>query len=200
MHLLKNTRGLSLVETIVVVAIFTMLSLAVTTAVFQFYSSNAYTIAQTSEVHSASRSMKLMVRDIREATYADNGSYPVVSASTSTLSFYSDIDRDDSVELVTYMLSETTLTKEIINATGTPPVYGSTPDEIVTVSEYVRNIEKATSTFLYYDNTGTEIDGSSITDIASVALTVIVNVDPNKNPDLFELSSHTTLRNLKDNL
>jgi len=197
----KNIRGFTLVETIVVTALFSILTLAIAGVVHQFYRSNAYAIAQSAEVQSASRGIKLLVRDIREATFAENGSYPIVEAATSTLSLYSDIDRDENVEHISYVLEGLHLFKYVTNPTGSPPSYATTtPDETILISDYVRNTEQSTSTFRYFDDSGSEVDGSNVTEIASVRIQVIVNVDPNKSPGLFTLRSHATLRNLKDNL
>ncbi len=201
MHTLHSKRrGFTFIEMIVVVAMFTILSLTVTSTIVQFYKTNAYAVAQSSEVQSASHAMKLVIRDIREATYADNGSFPVVSASSNNFVFFSDIDRDNSVERVEYVLVGTKLMKYITNAAGSPLSYSGTPSETHTISEFIRNIAQATPTFRYFDSTDTEISGSDVTEIVSVGVGIIVNVDPNRSPGLFTLTSHATLRNLKDNL
>lgn len=193
--------GFTLVETIVVTAIFSVLSLTIAGVIHQFYKTNAYAIAQSSEVQSASRGIKLLVRDIREATLADDGSFPITNAGTNTLAIYSDIDRDDSVEYIEYRLEGMQLYKYVTNAVGIPPEYSTTtPDEMILVSDYVRNAEQGTSTFQYFDNSGAEIDGANVNNISSIRVRVIVNVDPSRSPGLFTLRSHATLRNLKDNL
>lgn len=197
----KKGRGFTLVEMIIVTAIFSVLSLTIAAVIHQFYKTNAYAIAQSSEVQTASRGIELLVRDIREATLAEDGSFPIVNAGTSTLAIYSDIDRDDNVEYVEYQLEGMQLYKYVTNPTGTPPTYSTTvPDETILVSDYVRNAEQGTSTFRYFNSAGTEISGSNVNNIASIRVQVIVNVDPSKSPGLFTLRSHATLRNLKDNL
>lgn len=197
----KKQSGFTLVETIMVSAVFGILSIALATIVYQFYQTNAYAIAQSAEVQSASRGVEFLVRDVREAALAEDGSYPIVTASTSTLAVYSDVDRDDSVEYVEYRLEGTKLYKDVTSATGSPPSYATTtPDETILVSDHVRNIEQTTPTFRFYNSNGTEIDGSNVSNIASIRVEIIVNVDPTKSPGLFTLSSHATLRNLKSNL
>lgn len=194
-------RGFTFVEMIVVVALFTILSLAMTSAIVQFYQTNAYTVAQTTEVQSAARVLKLVVRDMREATYADNGAFPIVTATATRFTFYSDIDRDNSVELVDYRLVNTTLLKYVTNAIGAPPSYPvNAPNETHTIAEYVRNTAQALSTFRYFDSAGVEVNGIDVTRIASVQIQIVVNVDPNRSPGLFTLTSFAALRNLKNNL
>jgi hypothetical protein len=194
----KNTKsGLTLVEMLVVTSLSTMVLVGMMSMIALFYKSNSYTLGQAYEVSNARRGLELMVRDLREMTYGDDGAYPLVTAGAHEVAFYSDIDRDNSVELVRYRLSTTTITKTITNATGTPPRYNATPDETRIVSEYVRNISQATSTFLYYDENGASVASTSITDVRYIRATVIVNIDPNRDPDEFTLSSSASLRNLK---
>ncbi len=193
-------RGFSLVEVIITISIFSVLSLAVSSTIVLFYKSNEERVAQSAEVQSASRALKSAVRDFREATYADNGSFPITEASAHEVTFYSDIDKDDSEELVTYVLDGTNLMREVTNPTGNPPTYPGTPSETTLISEYVRNIAQSQSTFVYYNSDGDVISGSDVAEIASIQFQVIVNIDPDAAPGSFKISSRATLRNLKTNL
>lgn len=199
----RNTQwGMTLVEVVVTVSITSIVLLALGTAIASFYRNNAYTFAQANQVAEARRGIERMVRDIREMTYADDGTYPLVTMSTSTIGFYSDIDRDDSVEYVEFVLASTTLMKYIYDATGTPPVYNTvTPDRQITLSTFVQNVNQGTSTFEYYDTNGAIAGATTtITDIRYVEVKLIVNVDPIRDPGEFMLRSSAALRNLKDNL
>jgi type II secretory pathway pseudopilin PulG len=196
-----HKRGLSLVEAIVVIAMFSVLMFAITSAVTTFYRSNSYTVEQAYEVNNARRGLELLIRDMREMTFADNGTFPLVTMDDNDITFYSDVDRDDSVELVSYQLSSTTLYKYVYNATGSPPTYSTTtPDETYIVSEYVRNIDQGTSTFRYFDESVSPATATTtITDVRYIEANIIVNIDPNRNPGEFTLRSSTALRNLKSN-
>lgn len=196
----SQLQGMTLVEAMVAIAIFTMISLVVIESIVTFYRHNAYTIAQANQVMHARRGVELMVRDIREMTYADDGSFPLVEMSDHSISFYSDIDRDDSVELVEYQLASTTLHKYIYDATGFPPVYSSTtPDQTLIISEYVHNLPQGLNTFTYYDENGTETTAtSSVTDVRYIAVQTVINIDPERDPGQFMLRSSASLRNLKN--
>lgn len=192
------SRGITLVETMVAISLFTLLMLAVTGIITHLYKINAYTLEQAYEVNHARRGIELAVRDMREMTYADNGAYPLVEMGTSTVGFYSDIDRDNSVEFVRYRLSTTTLYKYVYNATGTPLTYGTSPDQSYTVSEYVQNNKQATSTFRYFLENGIPATATStVTDIRYIELMVVINIDPNRSPGQFTLRSSAAPRNLK---
>ena len=146
-------RGLSLVETVIIVALFSILMIVISESVASFYRLNAYTIAQAYQVDAARRGVDLLVRDLREMTFADDGTFPLVSMGTTSVGFFSDIDRDSSVEYVVYRLASTTLMKYVYNATGTPPTYStSTPAETSTLSEYVQNSLQNVPMFVYYED------------------------------------------------
>lgn len=193
-----HKRAFTLVETIVVLAVFTVVMLALMDAIVTFYHLNAYTIAQAYQVDHARRGVDALVRDMREMTYADNGAFPLVLRESYRIGFYSDIDRDASVEYIEYRLSSTTLEKRIYNATGTPPTYSTTtPESVHTISEYVQNQIQSSPIFVYYDKNGVQATSTTPTiNIAYAKISVIVNIDPVRDPGQYMLRSSASLRNL----
>ncbi len=191
-------QGMTLVETVVVLALFSVLSIAIMTVISSFYRYNAYTIAQAYQVDSARRGIELLVRDLREMTYSDNGAFPLVGRATSSVQFYSDIDRDSSVELVRYELVDQTLYKYIYEASGIPAVYPSEPSRTETISEYVHNDLEAVAMFTYYDSQGVVLSGSGVSEVRHVDVALVVNVDPVREPGKYHLRSSASLRNLKE--
>lgn len=194
----ERSQGFTLIETIVYIAIFAVMMLTISNVIVSFYRINAYTIAQSYQIDAARRGIENMVQDLREMTYADDGSYPLRTTGPYEIGFYSDIDRDNSVEYITYSLSSNTLYKRIYNATGTPLHYSTgTPDQILTLSTYVQNADQSVPIFQYYDTTGTQKSGSStIADIRYIGVKLIVNIDPVRDPGEFVLRSSASLRNL----
>ena len=195
-------RGMSLMEALIALSIFTIVSLALFNGIHSFYLFNAYTIAQSYQVAEARRGIENMTRDIREMTFADDGSFPLVSMGTSSIGFYSDIDRDDSVELVTYDLVNTTLYKNIFDAVpGTPPTYSTTtPNQTIIISEYVQNNNQVVDVFRYYDENGSIPTNPFVTDIRYIDLQLIINIDPIRDPGEFMLRASAALRNVQENL
>ncbi len=188
-------------EMMIVVALYTLVMFAVFLSISTFYKFNAYSIAQSYQVNHARRGMDILVRDIREMTFADDGTFPLAVMEPHRIGFYSDIDRDNSVEYIEYVLASTTLRKYIYGATGNPPVYGSTPEATHILSEYVQNQLQATSTFRYFDTNGALATATTtVTDIVYVEAQIIVNIDPIRDPGQFMLRSSAALRNLKENL
>lgn len=193
---------MTLTEVVVVIGIYTVLLLAITTSVANLYQYNAYTIEQADEIDNARRGMTLWNRDVKEMTVAEDGTYPIAIIEPHRLGYYSDTDQDENVEYVEYILATTTLTKYTYNATGSPLTYNlAVPDSSTILSEYVQNINQGSSTFLYYDNAGNELSSTSpIIDVRYIQAQIIVNIDPNRSPGEFMLRSSIAPRNLKDNL
>ena len=195
--------GMTLIELMVSVALFTLLMLVVTTSIQQMYIYNAYTFAQAYQVQNARLGMQALIRDVREMTFADNGTFPLAVMDADEIGFYSDIDRDNSVEYVTFGFNGTsTIEKSIFNATGSPPTYDlSAPDQVITLSRFVQNNFQATSTFFYFDAAGIPVTNSNnITDVRYIEAQIIVNIDPIRSPGQFMLRSSAALRNVKENL
>lgn len=194
----SRIKGFTLVEMLVVVALFGVISIALGEGIASFYRFNGYTLAQSYQVSYARQGMEQLVRDLREMTFADDGTFPLEQMEDNRIGFYSDIDRDDSVEYVEYELIDTTLTKKIFNATGSPPVYELVPDSEVAVSEYVQNYLQSIPMFVYYDTEGKVATATTtVTDIRYVEVTIIVNIDPVRDPGEYMLRSSASLRNLK---
>jgi len=191
-------RGMTLIELITVVAILGLVSAALAGAIQFFYRSNAFLLEQTAALESARQGVRGAVVAIREASYGDDGSFPIQTAATSSITFYSDFDRDDSVEKETYRLLNGTLYRVVTNSGGSPPGYTGQPMSTSTVATYVRNTP-STPLFRYFDPFGVELSATStdVSRIASVTITLMVDLNPNRAPNVFTLSETATLRNLR---
>jgi len=192
--------GFTLIETVAVIGITALVFAAVSWAIVSFYRANSYIIHQAYAVGSARKGTEVMTREIREATYSDTGGYPVVSADTSEFVFYSDVDRDNSIERVRYFLDGTDFKRGEIKASGDPLVYNAANEKISVLSEYVRNTGSQ-PIFTYYDSSGNEVsDLSNVADITLVKTRLVVNVIEGRAPEEFTLRSTAQIRNLKTNL
>jgi type II secretory pathway pseudopilin PulG len=188
-------KGLTIIETLVFIAIFTLAIGAVSGLLVYFYKSNAYVIQQAYTVNSARKGVEVMTREIREATYSDTGAYPVVESQDQSFSFYSDIDRDNKIEKVRYFLEGSNFKKGEIEATGDSPRYDDDNEVISILSDNVRNGTQ--KVFTYYNASSTEVaDLTQLTDIKLVKVSLIVNIDPNRPPEEFTLTSSAQIRNL----
>jgi hypothetical protein len=195
-----HTRGLTLIEGMVWVALFTAAMLAITSTILYFYRTNAYSLEQATAVTSAQRGLEHVVRVVREASYSSQGAYPIVSVSPNSLVFYADVDDDPLIERVRYYLSGTNLMRGTLDPTGDPPDYvGAETTEVI--SEYVRNASQGIPVFTYFDALGTELASSTAayTAVRFVKVTLSVNVNISTLPNPLSLSSSAALRNLSEN-
>lgn len=90
------------------------------------------------------------------------------------------------------------LKKGIIQPTETQPLQYPLDQETVSViTPYVRN---APPIFTYYDKDGNQIDltPARLIDTKMMKIFLVVNIDPNRPPDEFQLESYVQIRNLKD--
>ena len=194
---------MTLLEVIIVITISTILMLAITSAIQFFYQVNGYQIAQSSEVTQVRQALRRWVRDVREMTFAADGTYPLAVASEHEIGFYVDSNDNSDVEYVRYRITAgNVLVREEFSPSGFPPVYNlvGAPEQTRIISEYVHNLTQATSTFRYYDGSGMLIPNASarITDVRYIEINLIVNVDPGRSPGEFLLRSGVGPRNLRD--
>jgi prepilin-type N-terminal cleavage/methylation domain-containing protein len=190
-------RGMTLIEMVVAIGIIAVITVAITQSVILFYRANRVAFEESYQIRSAERGLQVLVRDLREATYGDDGAYPLGSIASSSIMFYADVDRTNPVERIEYRLTGQKLTRVVTRSSGNPPVY-NTVVATSTVSEYVRNFDDNISLLRYFDAAGAEV--TSPTDIArvvSVSINLVVDITPVHAPGEFTLRSGATLRNLR---
>ncbi len=187
---------MTLVETVVVVALTAFILVALAQLIRYFYVTNAYVLESTQALSSARRSVESAMNDLRGASYGADGSYPLAAAATSTVTFYAQVDQDTAVDKVRYYLSGTTLYRGITEPAGTPLTYGGQPETTTLVIDNIRN-GTSTPLFTYYDANGVELtEPVSLSAVASVRITAMTDVNPNRAPDVYTLLGSATLRNL----
>lgn len=198
---MTSPRGFTLIEAVVVVSITALMMLVVTNLILMFYRTSEYTLENAKAINNARAGIETATRDIREATYANDGSYPLLSIATSSITVYANVDNDTQVERIRYQLSNGTLYRIVANPTGNPPTYTNPTYATTTVAESVANTS-ATPLFRYYDTTSTEIvpPGGNfapfLLDVASVQMTLIIDINTKTTPLPFTLSNWARLRNI----
>ncbi len=196
MRPLPHKRAFTLVETLVVIAITAFMMVALGVLIAYFYRTNGYVLQQTEEVDSARRSVENAVRDLREAAYGADGSYPIEAAATSTVTFYAYVPADTAVDRIRYFLSGNTLYRGTTAPAGAPLSYAGQTEKTTLVIDNIRN-GSSTPLFTYYDAQGNELPSPvDVANIASVRITALTDVNPNRAPDVYTLVGSATLRNL----
>jgi type II secretory pathway pseudopilin PulG len=199
----KN-RGMSLAEIIVVCGILGIILVAIATFQRNVTVNNKTASDSLSAIQDARSILRTMVRELRTASPSNNGSYPLVSAGTSTVTFFSDSNGDGLKEQIRYYLSGSTLKRGQIIPTGSPLVYNSGAETFSTLAYSMRNAS-STSLFEYYDTsyTGTSsplTQPITTTNVRLIKINLTIDSDPNRSPIPRTYTSQVTLRNIKDNL
>ncbi len=193
----KEVLGFTLIETMVVIGITSVVGIALMSMITFVYKTNTFIFQQSTATDNARRGVEFALENLREATYGADGSYPIETAATSTVTFYADVDNDGTVERIRYYISGGSLFRGVANPAGNPPSYTGQAESTTTVAAYVQN-GTTTPLFHYYDDTGTELaTPADISKIASVSVVIGIDVDVKRAPVTFTLIGTATLRNLR---
>jgi len=189
-------RAFTLIETLVTIVIFALIMGAMAGAVVMLYKVHGYTWQQSQAINEARKGVETMVREIREAREGDDGSYILEKANDYEFIFYSDIDGNRTAERVRYFVEGTDFKKGVIRPVGSLATYPADQEEIFVLTSYVTNIPPI---FTYFDKNGEEImeNPARLIDTKMMEVYLIINVNPNRAPQDFELKSAVQLRNLK---
>lgn len=199
-----SSRAFTLVELVTTIAIFIVIMIAVSSFQYNVISYNRSSAVALTNATEAQAILKVIARELREASPSSNGAYPIDSAATSTLKFYTDIDGDGLKEQIRYFIATSTVSRGIIKPTGSPSVYNSASETLKILVTGVKN-SSSTPLFEYFPSTYTGTSTAmtyplTITNIRLVRVNVTIDSDPNKAPLYRTFSTQVVLRNLKDNL
>lgn len=199
----KN-KGMTLIEIVAAIGIFLLVMIVVANFQVDIFKFNKYTNDVLQSSQDAKSILRTIVKELRSAEPGDNGAYAIITAATSSISFYSDIDADGKADLVRYFLATTTLRKGVTKPSGTPAVYNTNGETFYTLAY---NIKNATSSSLFeyfnssFSGTSTPLTYPiSLTSVRLVRINLLIDADPNRSPDPRMYTSDVTLRNLKDNI
>jgi len=209
-HTYRTKRGgFTLIEIIVGVGIFTMILGAI--ILFQqtvIWSTKA---AQTNlTIHSqVRRTLASFSTELRTARPSASGAYAIEAAGTSSVVFYSNIDKVSDVERVRYFLATSTLggRYDVVKKGVTKPVgtaYPTSTTEVVTI--VVTSVRNSSSLplFAYFDRNyaGTSTALSLPINISAVRhaqMNLVVEELIGRATTSRAYTTHTSIRNLKDN-
>lgn len=201
---MKNNKGFSLIEIVVVVGILGVIVVAITTFQSNILKNNKIAQDSLSSAQDARSILSMMIRELRSASPGNDGAFAIAQAGTSTVTFYSDTDGDGLKEKIRYFLTATTLKKGTIKPTGSPLSYNSGNEAQSFLAYNIRN-STTTPLFEYYNAnyTGTSsplTQPVTTTAVRLVKINLVIDLDPNRAPIVRAFTSQVNLRNLKDNL
>jgi len=106
-------QGFTLIETLVVIFIFTLIMGATAGLIVMAYQVHGYAWQQSIAIDEARRGVETMVKEIRGVKEGEDGSYPIEKAGDKEFIFYSDIDKDGRAERVRYFLGSVRSGKQV---------------------------------------------------------------------------------------
>lgn len=193
-----HRRGFSLVETMVSLGITAIIFVIANTALSSILSNTKIRRSQAQALEQVVKVVDYATGLLREAQPSPTGAYPIISATTTSISFYASRS-GTQVQQIRFFLSGSTLQQGVIEPVGTPATYPVANEKIVTLLNNV----SSTSIFSYYASgyTGTEAAMSPIT-IPSIRLVRLgITFDPEAGlaPGPYTIDVQANIRNLKDN-
>jgi prepilin-type N-terminal cleavage/methylation domain-containing protein len=196
-------KGFTLIETLATIAVFALAMGLVVGLIIVTYRTYGQTWQRSSAANEVRKTIETMVQEARRARSGEDGSYLIGKADDGEFIFYSDIDKDSSVERVRYFweAGETvnSFKKGVTEAFDNQGVisYPLDQEQIVNLSSFVCN---SLPVFKYFDSSNQEIaePGSRILETRLVQIYLVVNIDPDKPSQNFELLSSAQIRNLKE--
>ena len=192
----KDSRGLTLLETLVWIGMFTMIMGAIVSTMVYFYRANSYTLQGAIAITSAQHGVDTMIRTIRQAAYASNGAYPIVSLGANDLVLYANIDTDPAIERVHYYVLGASLYQGVLDPSGDPPVYSGT-ETVTVLADNVQNLTQGVNAFTYFDANGLQMaDLTKISDVRVVTVNLSVDTDTSRLPGPVTIRSSAAMRNI----
>ncbi|MDP3792187.1 MAG: hypothetical protein Q8Q89_00445 [bacterium] len=191
-------KGFTLMETLITVGIVSGVLIVISFFGLELYQFNFFLGESLQAESDVQRVFKTMIAEMRSIGQSANGSFAIDQASSSSFSFYSDIDGDGLAEKVRYFQETGNLKKGTIEPFGSPAVYDPASEKI---SDFVSYVVSG-NIFSYYngDYDGTQPSLSYPIDpsvIRLVKVKLIVDRDPTVLPLPVEFSSFINIRNLR---
>lgn len=198
-----NSKGMTLVELVMAMAILVLISGIVSIALIRTYAVNKYTIEQGLNNSNLQQAVSNFTKNVREARQSDAGGYLILTGDDFDLKFFADIDEDSSTERLHYFLEDNYLKLGISDPSGFPPQYPTENQEIKIVGSNILN-QADEPIFYYYneENLSDLEDNPLVTpitpdDVSLIKLHLITNVNPDENSRNTEIKTLVRPRNVK---
>lgn len=195
----KNS-GFTLIEIIVGIFLIVIVGGLISLVTFRLSDYQLFFTKKFEAQQEIQQTIPFIVSEIRSMAPSSVGSYPIAFASTSSITFYSDIDDDALFEQIRYFLDGNILKKGTVKPSGSPLTYNPANE---TTTEMVHNM-LATSTpiFSYYDEnyTGSENPMSQpavVSNIRIISIQLAIQDNASKAPIIIKIQAAP--RNLKSN-
>ena len=194
------SRGFTLIEIVIALAIFTGISLLASFFVLDISNFSLFFGENLSVQQELQLSLIPMASEIRAMGPSSTGSYPIASAAAGSFIFYSDSDNDGLFEKIRYFMDGNIFKKGVIKPTGNPLNYDPAQENVFELVHYVTN---SGSVFSYYDKNFTGIQlpltfPIDVSAIKTIKASLIVAQNPEILPGPLNFSVTASGRNLNN--
>ena len=199
----SHTKGFTLLELLIAIFIIALIYNGISLLGRNLFYFNGVIQNNANSEFEIRKGFKMMSQEIRSMGLSNEGGYPLVSAASSTITFFYDLGSNGTMDKIRYYVSGNTLLKGVTMPTGNPLNFDTATE---TVSTVVNNIYNgSTPVFTYYDTnyTGTTTALSFPVTPASVRLVkinLLVNPNLKRSTIITPYTTQVSIRNLKDNL
>ena len=197
--LLKNQKGMTLVELIIACSILMLISGASSILLIRVYSFNKDVIARGLNNSNLQIAVSSFTKNVREAKQSDSGGYLILSGNDFDLKFNSVIDNELVTEKIHYFLENGYLKLGISNPVGNPAVYPEDDDEVKNIAHGIIN-ESDEPIFYYYSGDDiNDLENHPLTtpiipdDVGLIKLYLITNINPS-SPSSTDMEIRTFVR------
>lgn len=194
----SRPHGFTLVESVVGLAIFAVLTLVVGRLGFENSRSQLYLETQLDAQNEARFALTRMTQELRGAATSDVGGHPIEYADPLAISFFTNVDLDEEKERIRYFVEGTTLKRAVLEPS-------EVTEKITDLARSVVNGGEGGSIFTYY---GAEYDAFTKKDplsppvtpqaIRIVEVALVIDADPETLPAGVTISSQIAIRSLID--
>ncbi|OGI17314.1 MAG: hypothetical protein A2Z52_02925 [Candidatus Moranbacteria bacterium RBG_19FT_COMBO_42_6] len=198
-------KGMTLIEMMLAISIFTMGIAGFSLLFVKSWKINSYTFEMGQSSLAAYQGVSKIMVYLREVRQADNGAYPIRSASDNDLVIYSDYDKDGITERLHFYKNGNQIMMGYRKPSGgLTKTYADGDQETKVIASNIVN-EANVPIFYYYNKNypGDQANNpvptpANVANIRLVKILLKINIDPNRAPDNIESSSFVELRNLND--
>jgi prepilin-type N-terminal cleavage/methylation domain-containing protein len=201
----RTQRGFTLIEVIVSVSIFTLISVGAIALIANVITGGNKQIALLSDADQARKLGAKITQELRNSAPSNTGAYPLEQVSAQQIIFYSNVDGGTDIERVRYYISSGRLYRGIVKPTGSPLTYNVGTETVAVVQNDLAN--GTTPLFYYYDGSYTGVTDTylaqpvSASSVRLVKLNLIVkNVGGQALTNTYTVTASASIRRIKDNL
>jgi prepilin-type N-terminal cleavage/methylation domain-containing protein len=201
---INSQAGFTLVEIVVAVSLFALVGVLIVTLMSNILTGSnkqGILLADTDQARKVSYGF---TSEVRDAQTSNTGGYPLEKATATEVIFYSNIDKDASVERVRYYLLNGNLYKGLVEPTGSPLAYVIANEAVSLVQ---RNVVNTTAPVFTFYNGNYNGSGTALTAPVNVTLVKYMQINlqiANKSglstTNFYTVSAGGSIRNLKTNL